>query len=45
MAESSDLYDHVPPPGRPILLKVEPFPVYDNIPGEEDIAEAVFGYG
>ena len=32
---------HVPPSGRNIPIKVVPFPVYDNIPGEEDIAEAV----
>ena len=40
-AERVELYAHVLPPGRPIPIKVSPFPVNDTIPGEEDISEAV----
>ena len=41
MAESTELYTHVPPPGRPIPIGVAPFPMDDTIPGEEYISEAV----
>ena len=40
-AERAELYAHIPPPGRPITIEVSPFPVDENILGEEDIAEAV----
>ena len=40
-AERVELYAHVPLSGRPIPIEVAPFPVYDNITVEEDIAEAV----
>ena len=40
-AEREDLYTHVPPPGLPITIEVDPFPVDDNILGEEYIFEAV----
>ena len=33
MVERVDLYAHFPPPGRPIPIKVPPFPVDDTIPG------------
>ena len=39
--ECAELYVHVPSPGRPIPIEVAPCPVDDNIPGEEDISEAV----
>ena len=38
---TADLYAHIPPPGRPIPIEVYRFPVYYNIPGEEDIDKAV----
>ena len=41
MAECAELYAHVPPPGRPITIDMALFPVDDNIPGGEDIFEAV----
>ena len=41
MVERADLYAHVPLPGRPILTKIAPFPIYDTILGEEETAEAV----
>ena len=40
-AEHADVYVHVPPPGRPIPIEETPLPVDDNIPGEEDIYEAI----
>ena len=39
--ERADLYAHVPPPGRHIPIEVGPFPVDENIMGEEYISEAV----
>ena len=39
--EHAELYAHVQSPGRPIPIKVGPFPMDDNILGEEDISEAV----
>ena len=39
--ECAELYTHVPLPGLPIPIEVSPFTVDDNIPGEEEIAEAV----
>ena len=39
--ECAEIYAHVPPPGRPITIDVAPFPVDDNITGEEEIDEAV----
>ena len=41
MAERAELYAHIPPPGRPIPIKVSPFPVDDNILELEDISESV----
>ena len=41
VAEHAELYAHIPPPGWPIPIEVAPFPVDDNIPGEDDIVEAV----
>ena len=32
---------HVPLTGRPIPIDMDPFPVNDNIPGEEESSEAV----
>ena len=40
-AERAELYAHVPPPWRPIPIEVAPFPIYDNIPGENDISKVV----
>ena len=40
-AERADLYAHVLPLRRPISIKVFPFLVDDNNPGEEDIDEEV----
>ena len=40
-AERAELYAHVLPPRRTIPIDVSPFPVDDNIPGEEDIYEAI----
>ena len=40
-AERADLYTHVQTPGQPISIDVASFPVDYNIPGEEDIDEAV----
>ena len=40
-AERAEIYAYVPPPGRPITIEVAPFPVNDNILGEEDIFESV----
>ena len=40
-AERAELYAHVLPLGRPIPIKVAPFPVGDIILGGEDIAKAV----
>ena len=37
----AELYAHGPPPGKPIPIELAPLPVDDNIPGEEDIYEAV----
>ena len=39
--ERAELYAHVSPPGIHIPTKVAPFPMDDNIPGKEDIVEAV----
>ena len=39
--ERAELYAHVPPLGQHIPIEVPPFPVDDNIQGEEDIAKAV----
>ena len=39
--ERVELYAHIPPPGQHITIEVDPFSVDDNIPGEEDISEAV----
>ena len=40
-AERAELYAHVPPPGRPIPVKVSHFPVDDTILGGEEIAKAL----
>ena len=40
-AKCVELYTHVLPPGIHIFIEVAPFPVDDNIPGEEEIAKAV----
>ena len=39
--ERAELYAHFPPPGRPILIEVAPFPVDDKISWEEEIAKVV----
>ena len=39
--ERAEIYAHVPPPGRPIIIELSHLPVDDNILGEENIAEAV----
>ena len=39
--ERVEIYAHNPPPRQPIPIEVAPFPVYDNIPGEEEISKAV----
>ena len=36
-----DLYRHVPPPGQPITMEVQPFPVEYSILEEEEINWAV----
>ena len=36
-----DLYRYVPPPGENIPISVDPFPVDDLLPTEEDIEWAV----
>ena len=40
-AEHVELYSHVPPPGRPISIKVAPFPLDDTILEEDYFVEAV----
>ena len=40
-AECVGMYRHVPSPGHPIPVGLQPFPVEDYIPEEEDIAWAV----
>ena len=35
------LYTHVPSPGAPIPIHVNPFPIQDEIPSEDEIAVAV----
>ena len=40
-ADHAELYAHVPPLGQPIPIEVSPFPVDDNIPGEEGISKAL----
>ena len=39
--EQVDLYSYVPPPGVNILISVDPFPVDDLVPTEDDIEWAV----
>ena len=41
MAERVDLYRYIPPLGANIPIYVEPFPVYDLVPMEDDIEWAV----
>ena len=38
MAERADLYSRVLPSGLPIPIGIDPFPVDDNIPGDEGIS-------
>jgi len=40
-AEYADLYTRSTPPGEPIEVVVDPFPVIDTIPDEDEIASAV----
>ena len=40
-AERVDLYRHIPPPGENIPVSVEPFPVEDLVPTEDEIECAV----
>ena len=40
-AEYADLYTRSTPPGEPIEVVVDPFPVLDTIPDEDEIANAV----
>ena len=40
-AEQVDLYRQVPPPGHPIPAGMQPFPMDDSIPEDENIAWAV----
>ena len=41
MAERVELYSHVPPPGDNIPVTVTPSEIYDLVPTEDEIAEAV----
>ena len=41
MAERVDLYSYVPPTGANIPISVEPFPVDESVPTEDDIEWAV----
>ena len=36
-AERVDLYRHIPPPGENIPISVDPFPVEDLVPTEDEI--------
>ena len=36
-AERVDLYSYVPPPGENTPVSIEPFPVYDSLPTEDNI--------
>ena len=37
MAERVELYSYVPPPGTNIPIFVQPFPLHDLVPTEDDI--------
>ena len=39
-AEQVELYSYVPPPGANIPISVEPFPVDDSVPTEDEIEGA-----
>ena len=43
--ECAELYAHALTPGRPITIKLDPFPMNDNILGEEEITYAVMQLG
>ena len=36
-AERVELYSYVPPPGTNITISVQPLPVYDSVPTEDEI--------
>ena len=40
-AERVDLYSYVPPPGDNIPVSIDPFPVEDSVPTEDEIEWAV----
>ena len=37
MAERVELYSYVPPPGENIPVSIDPFPVDDSVPMEDEI--------
>ena len=41
MAERVELYSYVPPPGNNIPISIQPFPVEDSVPTEDEIKWAV----